>query len=411
MFTSTPVLVVVPASLKGNWRREIGLTTDAKVAIASGTKNKALDGPADCDYLVVNYDILDAWSDMLVGKVAALIVDEAHYLKNSAKKKIKGEWQFTTKRVRVAMDIARALPAGAPIVLLTGTAVTNRNVEFINYIDLLDRWDVFGSHGKFYANFAPKVDQWGTRGSTNGDRMNALARKHFYVRRESEQVLDLPKKRVYTTWLALNGALREYRQMLDEAMRAATKAEQLVYMTAAWKAAGLAKVGAATEWVLNALDGSDEKIVLFAHHVDVQKALIASLEAEGIKVARILAGQQDVEAQKDAFNNGDAQVIVCSIMAAKEGHTLTAARTMVMVQTTMVPAHMMQAEARIWRIGQERECTVVYLAAEDTFEEDILALLDAKRPVVDAANIGQATAEAADETESDVMLRILAGMR
>ena len=75
-----PRLVVCPASVKQNWSREIGVVAPgASVLVIEGTAPVAL----AAEWVIINYDILGRHLDHLLRVPwAALVFDEAHYLKN-----------------------------------------------------------------------------------------------------------------------------------------------------------------------------------------------------------------------------------------------------------------------------------------------------------------------------------------
>jgi len=62
----------------------------------------------------------------------------------------------------------------------------------------------------------------------------------------------------------------------------------------------------------------------------------------------------------DAFQSGKIDLIVCT-KALREGVTLTRANRAVFTEFWWVPAWLMQAEDRIYRIGQTRDSTITYL--------------------------------------------------
>ena len=75
-----PRLVVCPASVKQNWAREIGVVApDTSVLVIEGSAPASL----TAEWVVINYDILGRHADSLMRVPwAALVFDEAHYLKN-----------------------------------------------------------------------------------------------------------------------------------------------------------------------------------------------------------------------------------------------------------------------------------------------------------------------------------------
>ena len=88
---------------------------------------------------------------------------------------------------------------------------------------------------------------------------------------------------------------------------------------------------------------------------------------------------------------------MCSLQAAREGHTLTAASDVVFTSLGWTPGGLQQAEDRCNRIGQEADKVVAWqLHAEDTIDEQIGNLIAHKRGVFNKVVKG----EGADDDES-----------
>ena len=111
-----PYLVVVPASVKRNWEREIlAARPNARVAIVgpNAAPKHGFDG-----WVIVNYDILAKDIDSLEKHAwAGLMFDEAHYLKN-----------HTRQRSKLARSLVESGP-DAVLHALTGTPLTNRHAR------------------------------------------------------------------------------------------------------------------------------------------------------------------------------------------------------------------------------------------------------------------------------------------
>ena len=77
-----PVLIVVPASVKINWSREIKkFCANDSIVILSGRSSKQI---PKADFVVINYDIVSDWKARLVKYgFKILIMDEAQYIKKS----------------------------------------------------------------------------------------------------------------------------------------------------------------------------------------------------------------------------------------------------------------------------------------------------------------------------------------
>ena len=85
---SKKTLIICPASLKINWKREIENYTDKTISIIEGKKW------VDSDYVILNYDILKNFHDpkksnesiILSSEFDLVIMDEAHYIQNKKHK-------------------------------------------------------------------------------------------------------------------------------------------------------------------------------------------------------------------------------------------------------------------------------------------------------------------------------------
>jgi SWI/SNF-related matrix-associated actin-dependent regulator 1 of chromatin subfamily A len=309
------------------------------------------------------------------------------------------------------------------VLCLTGTPILNRPVELVTQLQVLGRLgeiapqprSVRGGKLAEAQSFAFKFRYcgpeknaygWVFQGASNLQELNEKLRSSCFVRRERADVLDLHETHRTQISLTLNGALKAYEaaeadvigfirsELGNEAARKAQRAETLVKLNLLRRLAEEAKIAAAIEWVNDWLESYPEKkLVVFSGHVSVQKALAAEFACP-----TILGGEKDPEAQKKLFQEGDARVIVCSLQAAREGHTLTAASDVVFTSLGWTPGGLQQAEDRCNRIGQEADQVVAWqLHAEDTIDEVIGNLIEAKRKVFKAAVIGDADIEDDEE--------------
>lgn len=134
-----PVLVVVLASLKFQWAKEIQKFSDSSVIVIDGSKPKRLaqiEQAADYDYIVTNYEsVVNDWSILSEISYGALVLDEATAIKG-----------FRSKRSRRVKTLSKGIQIRFA---LTGTPVENGRPEEIFSImqavqpKLLGRFDVF----------------------------------------------------------------------------------------------------------------------------------------------------------------------------------------------------------------------------------------------------------------------------
>lgn len=138
---------------------------------------------------------------------------------------------------------------------------------------------------------------------------------------------------------------------------------QLYFLT------GRAKVDHAIQHITSLINNG-EKVLVFAHHIEVLDKLQSHLlQPNGpYSGIRIDGSVTDKKRKKlvDDFQNEDKghQVALLSITAAGVGITLTAAARIVFVELHWTPALLLQCEDRAHRIGQMRDVCVEYLLTE-----------------------------------------------
>ena len=395
-----PCVVVCPPSLVLNWKKEWNkFFPERRVAVVVNRK----EFPSDYDVVVVGYSNIHAQQEQLTAH-KSYIFDESHYCKTA-----------TAQRTKAAKKIVKSSPQ-APVLLLTGTPVTNKPAEYGPQLEIMGQIDKFGGLWGFYRRycnaFRDKWGQWHIDGHSNLDELNDKLRSTCYIRRVKDQVMqELPP--VVHSEVFIDGtaeAMRQYRkaeadivaylierakQIAEElgqsvksaAVRAKFRAEaneHLVRLSVLRKLAAKAKMAAAHEIIQSYID-EGKKLVLAAHHREIVDELATRYGGLKIQGGMSVA---EVEAAKQKFQETEAPVIVLSIQAAKTGHTLTAAQNIMFLELPWTPADLDQTVARCHRIGQRGSVTATYLLTEDTIDSEILNIIARKRNVVLQATDG-----------------------
>ena len=377
-----PAVVVCPASLKLNWMREIETWLPHRgAAMVSGTGGV----PAATEIVVLNYEIVHAHSSALaLRRPRALVLDESHYVKNPR-----------AKRTQAVRRLAAGLADDALRLALTGTPVMNHAEELIAQLRILGRLEEFGSGARFARRF---------QGAGAEERIHWHLRRTCFVRRLKSEVLpQLPAKRQVVVPVALDNE-RDYRlaeedvvawlreQPLDlgemESRVAATlRAERLAQLNTLKRLAARGKSGAALAWIADFL-ASDEPLVVFAGHRDVQETLVHRFP-DALHILGSDSAEQR-EAAVHAFQEPDGpQLIVCATRIAGQGITLTRASNVAFLDLEWTPAMHDQAEDRLHRIGQRDAVTAWYLLAAQTIDETMAELIARKRGIVGAVTDGR----------------------
>lgn len=408
-------LVLCPASLKTNWAREILMVDpDASVTIYNGQKEEPYSQGHGGNWVVANYDIISRKANkdkIKSGNFDTVILDEAHYIKNSK-----------SARTKTALDIVMGIENRY---LLTGTPIMNRPEELFTLLKAIGHplgasWYsyVMKYCGAFWRRtrkqrFNPRTGQMeevkflDTSGATNLQELQKQIQP-TYLRRTKEILGDtLPakvitnvpveiskedRKKYEATWDEYMHYLENnpiiFSDMTDEEreekMENIKQAKHLVELQKLKQVASRAKVSMVVGDVVNTVE-QGEKVILFTQYTETLQQLRSELKKEGV-MAVTLSGEDDQTARQlsiDAFQKNDTvKVFIGNIKAAGVGITLTEASTVVFVDMEWTPALHEQAEDRAHRIGQKSQVNVYYYIAKQTIEEDIVELLGRKNQII-----------------------------
>jgi SWI/SNF-related matrix-associated actin-dependent regulator of chromatin subfamily A-like protein 1 len=380
-----PAVVVCPASMKLGWERETKhWLPHRSVTVVNGRGTV----PAAAEITIVNYEVVAAQYGALTrDRPRALVVDESHYCKNPQ-----------AKRTQAVRRLSAAVAPGGLRLALSGTPVLNHAEELIAQLRIIGRMEEFGSGASFARRF---------RGMVSEERLHWHMRRACFVRRLKAEVLpQLPPKRQVVIPVALNNEA-EYRlaerdviawlrsQPLDlselNAKIAATlRAQRLAQLGTLQRLAARGKLAAALAWIEDFL-ASEEPLVVFARHIEVQRAVLARFPD-----ALHLLGEDSLEQREaaiGAFQEPDGvdghRLIVCATRVAAQGITLTRASNVAFLELEWSPAMHDQAEDRCHRIGQHDAVTAWYLLAANTIDETMARLIQRKRAIVAAVTDGR----------------------
>lgn len=431
--SATSVLIVCPASLKENWRREFEKwkTRGVSVGIAeTQVREKIEDGHykngkpkfrtvvrptvwPDTDVVIINYDILDRFSDEINGATWDLLIcDEAHALKSADSNRtlfILGGRKF----VKFAGGKRKALSFqgidASRRVFLSGTPMMNRPIELWPICKAFDP----NGLGKNYNDYAyrycgafihPAHGGLDVSGATNLEELGQLLRAKFMIRRLKRDVLpELPEVTRSITVLDsaeikeivareddlartlrlyeanLSGAGEQGAQIIEAAEAYGLTSDdgpqarelKIDYAAAVLgleppavavlfeeiaqvrRELGVAKMSAVIPWVQSFLEGADDKLILFAYHSDVVLGLSSALAKFNPAVIYGGTPQRQRQLEVDRFQTDPScRLMIGNLQAAGVGLTMTAAHDVAFAEGDWVPANIEQAIDRANRIGQ-----------------------------------------------------------
>lgn len=388
---ATPSLVVCPASLLENWRREAALfAPELRTEVHHGGNRasgaNAFDG---LDLVLTSYGTIVRDSDLFASRAFQCVIsDEAQHIKN---------------RLSQNARALRSVKARGRFAL-TGTPLENSLDDLRSLFDFL----LPG-----YLDRPPEGLRAADRAWAD-ERLRVQAAPYILRRTKAAVAPELPEKLEQTIWCEMGPAQSALyhriqegaeREIIDlEASGAGEARLRLAVLTQLLRlrqaccdprlvpgaAAGetppgpyaeSAKLEALRELLAEAADGG-HRVLVFSQFTSLLALVREDLSSQGIACA-YLDGSMPLRARQaevDRFQSGaDVPVFLLSLKAGGAGLNLTAADTVVHFDPWWNPAVEAQATDRAHRIGQRRVVTSYRLIAAGTVEEKVLGLQEAKR--------------------------------
>ncbi len=360
---SLPALIVCPASVTHNWKREFkswapGLRTQIVEDMSSPLDRHA-------NIFITSWALLDAREmEFHSCKLHAIVADEAHLAKNP-----------DTLRSQALYRLSRG---GKGLLLMTGTPIINTQ-------------DELGSLNALYGSQPPMIRRLL---EDVAPEIPPKRRSCLYVKlRERAQSEYDRAVDDFETWLRKEKERLLGEGMAEAAVERAMAAEAFTKMGYLRRLVGEFKVPAAGDWIARAVR-IGEPVVVFLEHQVVLRKLVKSLRAQRVR-HQVLEGKTSPKKRQkyiDQFQANRFPVLICS-KAGKEGITLHAARHLLFLERYFTSADEEQAEDRIRRIGQKHRTTIWYLHAAGTIDDRLDSIVRQKRRLIRAAIGSEDTAE------------------
>ncbi|MFD4974476.1 DEAD/DEAH box helicase [Streptomyces sp. NPDC058424] len=388
-----PTLVVCPASLMGNWQREIEKFAPGTPVRRFHGSRRDLEALGDGEFVLTTYGTMRLDAPRLAEVAWGMVVaDEAQHVKNP--------YSATARRLRSISARAR--------VALTGTPVENNLSELWAILDWATP-GLLGRLGTFRTRYAAAIESG--RDPAAAERLARLVGPFLLRRRKSDPgiVPELPPKTetdravsltveqtglyealVRETLTAISGADDMARRGLI--VKLLTGLKQICNHPAQFlkedrpRIAGRSGKLELLDELLGTILAEGASVLVFTQYVRMARLIERHLAARGVQ-SQFLHGGTPVaerEAMVRHFQAGEVPVFLLSLKAAGTGLNLTRAEHVVHYDRWWNPAVEAQATDRAYRIGQNRPVQVHRLIAEGTIEDRIAELLHRKRDLADA---------------------------
>jgi len=387
------VLVICPASLKSQWRNEIGRFCDRDVQVIGGAAaSRAAGYLNECFFTICNYE--QVLRDILAIEQTPwdlIILDEGQRIKN---------WEAKTSRVIKGLKSRFAL-------VLSGTPLENRLDELYSVVQFID--DRRLGPGFRFFNQHRVVDERGkVLGYKNLDQLRARLQPVLLRRTRDSVRLELPPR---TTEVVRIPPTEEQKQLHDGHMQTVativakkflTEMDLLrlrmallmcrmaangTYLVSKQKPNWSTKLERLAELFDDLEDEAGRKVVLFSEWttmLDLIEPLLAQRKLGFVRLDGSVP-QNKREALVHQFQTNPECRLFLTTNAGSTGLNLQAANTVINVDLPWNPAVLEQRIARAHRMGQQQPVQVFILVTEQTIEENLLATLSAKKELALAA--------------------------
>jgi SNF2 family DNA or RNA helicase len=386
-----PSLVICPASVLHNWRRESEkFTPDLKVLVleSGAARHNLRKQIPQNDLIVTNYALLRRdLEELQKFAFRTVILDEAQFIKNPG-----AQVTQSVKQLKCEHKLA-----------LTGTPLENRLLDLWSIVDFIQP-GYLGTQEHFLGTYEPRGENAESGQRIARRRLSAKLRPLLLRRLKKHVAKDLPDRIEERRDCPLGDEQRklylaELRRSRDQVMRAVeqqglnkSKMHVLAALTRLRQVCchpslvGSDTASGKTETLFELLDpliSEGQQVLVFSQFVQMLHLLEKECQTRQIKT-HILTGQtKDRQQVVNAFQ-GDtgAGVFLLSLRAAGTGLNLTNASYVVLYDPWWNPAVEAQAIDRSHRIGQTQTVNAYRLIAPGTVEEKIWELQQSKAQTI-----------------------------
>lgn len=389
------VLVVVPNSLKFNYRNEIQKFTKHKKVFIYGYRFNDCE-IKDAKYIIVNYNFFRDRPAVFKSSFErkfkkafpnfnTIILDESQNIKNDSANQTKN-LLYTIKQVDFPF-----------IFLLTGTPMPSRVGELYTQLHLLSPYQIKNKRF-YYENYCGMIKGrfgYETHSEINYDNLfNKMDGVMFRVKK-TDVLKDLPPLLINEVYIEMdNDQIEQYEDIenglktidlsklvvsdnLNDKMHFLTVLQKLRQYTSSLKINYL-------QDIIKSYNQEGQKLIIF----DEFKSTLKKVHEFSPENSRLFTGDVDIETRQqniDDFQKDNNYVmnLLLTVQTGNAGLTLTKASNIFMITQNYVPSINEQCYARAHRIGQESKVMVYNLIVRDTIDERVNYILKEKKKIID----------------------------
>ena len=342
-------LVICPASVLLNWKREVDKLTNMQAYILHGESFGDYEKwKSDGGIAIINYEGLDKIIFDKDFPLDMVVVDEAHFVKNE-------DAQRTRHTIRIIEQAEYAL-------YMTGTAIENNVDEMCYLIECLN------------PSLANEIK--GMKYLAKADLFRKKIAPVYLRRKRADVLMELPELTIHDEWCMMNDEeINSYRKAVESGNFMAMR-------RVSWNSLNSTKAERMVELCLQALS-EGRKVVIFSYFLDTLSFVSDLLLGKALPV---ISGKLSLEKRQDIlcqFEEPIARVLPIQIHAGGIGLNIQTAEIVILCEPQLKPSDEMQAISRIYRMGQVHHVFVYRLLSADTIDETLVKRLHDKQNIFD----------------------------
>ena len=383
------VLIICPTSLKYQWQSEIERFSDSSVRVIEGLPlARAQQYTGNEFYKIVSYHtVINDIGAINSAGYDMIVLDEAQRIKN---------WN-----TKIALAVKKIKTPYC--VVLTGTPLENKLEELYSIVQFIDPFRL-GPFYQFLNRYQIKNETGKIVGYQNLNEIAEMLRGLLLRRTKKEVLSQLPERMDKILFVPMTQAQKDMHEEFNgNVARLVQKWQRMGFLNEKDRQSLLINLNlmrmvcdstyivdqttrhdTKIQELMSILDEcfeqSDEKVVVFSQWERMTRLVAQELDLLGIKYEYLHGGvpSQKRKSLFDNFNNDPDCRVFLSTDAGSTGLNLQSASMLVNLDIPWNPAILEQRIARIHRLGQKKNVSIINFVSKDTIEERMLSLLGFK---------------------------------
>lgn len=371
-------LILCPNSLRLEWQRQIEDWVGEGMTAISSPDCYGRMGPLvyayrdGIKYMVLNYESLRNKNHLEILSlmpIDIIIMDEIHKLRNPKTKQVRGAWEFVNGK------------PDTKVIGLSGSPIMNYPNDLYIPLSIVDK-DEFSRSMAGYNQFMYHYGLWadgryGTYmyGSRNMPELKERT-SPYIIRRTKKEVLPfLPEKYYRRVQLEMPPEQKKLYDQMEQELKILLDTGEPLWSTNVLstltrlrqinldpKIVGVSCPSAKTDFIMDTIESTNEKIVIFScfeKYIHWLHLLLEAQEVSHVVITGMVPPNERSGIVKKFQEDESIKLCLGTVQAMGEGITLTAASNVIMADRWWNEPTNQQAQDRLHRIGQKSAVQVI----------------------------------------------------